>query len=68
MLLEDLWQARKCCWEVLGIELLVVIWIGGRQACRFTWVNFNLKSPSFFVFISLLVFLLLAWLVSLDFL
>ena len=25
VLLEDLWQARKCCWEVLRIELLVVI-------------------------------------------
>ena len=33
VLLKDLWQARKCCWKVLGIELLVVIWIGGRQAC-----------------------------------
>ena len=33
MLFEDLWQARKCCWEVLAIELFVIIWIAGRQAC-----------------------------------
>ena len=44
MLLEDLWQARKCCWEVRGIELLVVIWISGRQACWLAWVNLSLRS------------------------
>ena len=33
VLLEDLWQARKCYWKVLGIELLVVIWTAGKQTC-----------------------------------
>ena len=45
MLLEDLWQARKSCWEVLGIKLLVVIWIAGGQACWLAWANLSLRSP-----------------------
>ena len=65
VLLEDLWQ-------VLGIELLVVIWFAGRQACWLAWVNLSLRSPLFsFSFFSLLSFwflLLLAQLVSLSFL
>ena len=52
MLLEDLWQARKCCWEVLGIELLVALWIAGRQACCLAWENLSLRSPPpFFPFL-----------------
>ena len=55
--------ARKCCWEVLKIELLVVIWIAGRQACCLAWMNFNLRSlnppPSHFSFFSPLVFVII---------
>ena len=68
MLLEKLWQARKCCWEVLGIELLVVVWIAGRQACWFAWVNLSIRSRPFFVFFSVGFLLLLAQLVSFSFL
>ena len=35
---------RKCCWEVLVIELLVVIWFVGRQACCLAWVNLSFRS------------------------
>ena len=44
MLLEDLWQARRCRGEVLEIELFDVIWIGGRQASWLAWVNLSLRS------------------------
>ena len=72
MLFEYLFQARKCCLAVLGIELLMVIWIGGRQACCLTLVNLSLRSPPFLLlFFPLFPFwflLLLAQLVSLSFL
>ena len=72
----------KCClkicgklesavWEVLGIELLVVNWIGGRQACCLAWVNLTLRSPLLLLFFPLFSFcflLLLAQLMNLSFL
>ena len=55
---EDLWQAKKCRWEVLGTELSVVIRIAGRQACWLAWMNLGLRSLiSLFFFSSPLVFI-----------
>ena len=54
VLLKDLWQARRCCWEVHEIALLIVIWITGKQASWLAWVNISLRPPypPFFLFFS----------------
>ena len=65
--LKDLQQARKCCGKVLGIELLVVIWIDGRQTCWLAWGNLNLRSLLLFPFFLRWLLLLLAQLVSISF-
>ena len=37
-------KRESAVWEVLGTELLVVIWIADGQACWLTWMNLSLRS------------------------
>ena len=58
---------RKCCWKVFGIEILVVIWIAGRQDCCLAWVNFGVRSPPPFYPFLFWILVQLAQFVSLSF-